>query len=105
MIGGTGEAEIFEQHRRYLTGVAYRITGSWTDAEDIAQDVWLRWANAHPDVDRPRNWLVRVTVRASLDRLRRLKRRREIYLGPGYRSRPVWRRIQRTPRSCATPSR
>jgi RNA polymerase sigma-70 factor, ECF subfamily len=82
MTGGTAETEIFEQHRRSLTGVAYRITGSWTDAEDIAQDVWLRWANAHPDVERPRNWLVRVTVRASLDRLRRLKRRRETYLGP-----------------------
>jgi RNA polymerase sigma-70 factor, ECF subfamily len=82
MTSGTAETEIFEQHRRQLTGVAYRITGSWTDAEDIAQDVWLRWANAHPDVDRPRNWLLRVTVRASLDRLRRLKRRRETYLGP-----------------------
>jgi DNA-directed RNA polymerase specialized sigma24 family protein len=33
MTGMTAEAEIFEQHRRLLTGVAYRITGSWTDAE------------------------------------------------------------------------
>jgi RNA polymerase sigma-70 factor, ECF subfamily len=82
MTGSTAETEIFEQHRRHLTGAAYRITGSWTDAEDIAQDVWLRWVNAHPDVDKPRNWLLRVTVRASLDRLRRLKRRRETYLGP-----------------------
>ena len=82
MTGMTAEAEIFEQHRRHLTGVAYRITGSWTDAEDIAQDVWLRWADGHSDVERPRNWLLRVTVRASLDRLRRLKRRRETYIGP-----------------------
>jgi RNA polymerase sigma factor (sigma-70 family) len=82
MTSGTAETEIFEQHRRQVTGVAYRITGSWTDAEDIAQDVWLRWAKVHQDVDRPRNWLLRVTVRASLDRLRRLKRRRETYLGP-----------------------
>jgi RNA polymerase sigma-70 factor, ECF subfamily len=82
MTSGTAETEIFEQHRRHLTAVAYRITGSWTDAEDIAQDVWLRWANAYPDVDRPGNWLLSVTVRASLDRLRRLKRRRETYLGP-----------------------
>jgi RNA polymerase sigma-70 factor, ECF subfamily len=82
MTGSTAETEIFEQHRRYMTGVAYRITGSWTDAEDITQDVWLRWADAHPDVDRPRNWLLKVTVRASLDRLRRLKRRRETYVGP-----------------------
>jgi RNA polymerase sigma-70 factor (ECF subfamily) len=82
MTSGTAETKIFEQHRRHLTGVAYRITGSWTDAEDITQDVWLRWAKAHPDVDKPRNWLLRVTVRASLDRLRRLRRRRETYLGP-----------------------
>jgi RNA polymerase sigma-70 factor (ECF subfamily) len=82
MTGMTAEAEIFEQHRRLLTGVEYRITGSWTDAEDIAQDVWLRWADGHSDVERPRNWLLRVTVRASLDRLRRLKRRRETYIGP-----------------------
>ena len=82
MTSSTAETEIFEQHRRNLTGVAYRITGSWTDAEDIAQDVWLRWAKMHEDVARPRNWLLRVTVRASLDRLRRLKRRRETYLGP-----------------------
>jgi RNA polymerase sigma-70 factor, ECF subfamily len=82
MTGSTAETEIFEQHRRHLTGVAYRITGSWTDAEDIAHDVWLRWAKVHPNVDKPRNWLLRVTVRASLDRLRRLKRGRETYLGP-----------------------
>jgi RNA polymerase sigma-70 factor, ECF subfamily len=82
MTGGTAEAEVFEQHRRHLIGVAYRITGSWTDAEDIAQDVWLRWADAHSDVHRPGKWLLRVTVRASVDRLRRQKRRRETYLGP-----------------------
>ena len=82
MTSSAAETEIFEQNRRHLTGVAYRITGSWTDAEDIAQDVWLRWANMHQEVDRPRNWLLKVTVRASLDRLRRLKRRRETYLGP-----------------------
>jgi DNA-directed RNA polymerase specialized sigma24 family protein len=44
--------------------------------------VWLRWADAHLDVARPHSWLVRVTVRGSLDRLRQLKRRRETYLGP-----------------------
>jgi RNA polymerase sigma-70 factor (ECF subfamily) len=82
MTGGIAEAEVFEKHRRRLTGVAYRITGSWTDAEDVAQEVWLRWADAHAGVDRPGKWLLTVTVRASVDRLRRLKRRRETYLGP-----------------------
>jgi RNA polymerase sigma-70 factor (ECF subfamily) len=81
MTAGIAEAEVFEKHRRHLTGVAYRITGSWTDAEDVAQEVWLRWAGAHSDVDRPGKWLLTVTVRASVDRLRRLKRRRETYVG------------------------
>jgi RNA polymerase sigma-70 factor (ECF subfamily) len=75
-------AEIFEEHRRNLTGTAYRILGSWTDAEDVVQDVWLRWATSHGEVETPGHWLVTVTVRAALDRLRRLKTRRETYVGP-----------------------
>jgi RNA polymerase sigma-70 factor (ECF subfamily) len=73
---------VFEGHRRTLTGTAYRILGSWTDAEDVVQDVWFRWAASHADVENPGKWLVTVTVRAAVDRLRRLKRRREAYLGP-----------------------
>jgi RNA polymerase sigma-70 factor (ECF subfamily) len=57
-VTGTGESEIFEQHRSQLIGIAYRITGSWTDAEDVVQDVWLRWEDAHLDVARPHSWLV-----------------------------------------------
>jgi RNA polymerase sigma-70 factor (ECF subfamily) len=75
-------AEIFEEHRPSLTGTAYRILGSWTDAEDIVQDVWLRWAAHHDVVGNPARWLSTVTVRAAVDRLRRLKRRRESYIGP-----------------------
>jgi RNA polymerase sigma-70 factor, ECF subfamily len=75
-------AEVFEQHRRKLTGTAYRILGSWSDAEDVVQDVWLSWAADRQEVDNPGNWLVTVTVRAAVDRLRRLKTRRETYIGP-----------------------
>jgi RNA polymerase sigma-70 factor, ECF subfamily len=75
-------AEVFEEHRRSLTGTAYRILGSWTDAEDVVQDVWLRWANSHAEVENPGKWLTTVTVRAAVDRLRRLKARRETYVGP-----------------------
>jgi RNA polymerase sigma-70 factor (ECF subfamily) len=77
-----GAEEVFEQHRRMLTGTAYRVLGSWSDAEDVVQDVWLRWAAGRHGVDNPENWLVTVTVRAALDRLRRLKSRREAYVGP-----------------------
>ncbi|MGH8881542.1 MAG: sigma factor, partial [Stackebrandtia sp.] len=36
-------ARVFEEHRRMLTGLAYRILGSWTEAEDLVQDLWPRW--------------------------------------------------------------
>jgi RNA polymerase sigma-70 factor (ECF subfamily) len=81
-MSADGAAEVFEQHRRKLTGTAYRILGSWSDAEDVVQDVWLRWAANQHEVDNAGNWLVTVTVRAALDRLRRLKTRREAYVGP-----------------------
>jgi RNA polymerase sigma-70 factor (ECF subfamily) len=80
--GGPSADEVFEEHRRALTGAAYRILGSWTDAEDVVQDVWLRWAAGHATVADPSRWLSTVTVRAALDRLRRLKSARERYLGP-----------------------
>jgi DNA-directed RNA polymerase specialized sigma24 family protein len=71
--GATSDAEMFEQHRRALAGAAYRIVDSWTDAEDVVQDVSLRWAASHPTVENPARWLSTVTVRAALDRLRRLQ--------------------------------
>jgi len=75
-------AAAFEGHRRLLTGIAYRILGSWTEAEDLIQDVWPRWETNAADVESPEGWLRRVTVRAAIDRLRRLQRRRETYPGP-----------------------
>lgn len=77
-----GAVEVFEQHRRKLTGTAYRILGSWSDAEDVVQEVWLRWAAEQYEVANPESWLVTVTARAAVDRLRRLKTRRESYIGP-----------------------
>jgi RNA polymerase sigma-70 factor (ECF subfamily) len=74
-------ARIFEEYRRLVTGVAYRILGSWTDAEDLVQEVWLRWEGRAGEVDSAERWLRRVTVRAAIDRLRRLQQRRETYPG------------------------
>jgi RNA polymerase sigma-70 factor, ECF subfamily len=75
-------ARVFEVHRRKLTGLAYRILGSWTEAEDLIQDLWPRWETNADQVDSAEGWLRRVTVRAAIDRLRRLQGRRETYPGP-----------------------
>ena len=75
--------EAFEGERPRLTGVAYRITGSLADAEDVVQEAWLRWAAQEAGaVDNPAGWLTTVTSRLALDRLRAQRRRREIYVGP-----------------------
>ncbi|MGW9246532.1 RNA polymerase sigma-70 factor [Streptomyces sp. EN23] len=74
--------EIFEEHRPVLTGVAYRMLGRVADAEDVVQEAWLRWsAAAREDVREPRAFLVRITTRLAMDRLRHLRSRRETYPG------------------------
>ncbi|MFI8007343.1 RNA polymerase sigma factor SigJ [Streptomyces sp. NPDC086010] len=73
----------FEEHRPVLTGVAYRMLGRVADAEDVVQEAWLRWASAdRADVGEPRAYLVRVTTRLAIDRLRHVQSRREAYVGP-----------------------
>ncbi|MEU4539891.1 RNA polymerase sigma factor SigJ [Streptosporangium sp. NPDC023825] len=74
--------ERFEEHRDLLTGVAYRILGSVTDAEDVVQEAWLRWSGVDVSrVEDDRAYLVRVVTRLSIDRLRRVRARREAYVG------------------------
>ncbi|WP_189863588.1 RNA polymerase sigma-70 factor [Streptomyces poonensis] len=75
--------EVFEEHRPVLTGVAYRMLGRVADAEDVVQEAWLRWSAAdRTDVREPRAYLVRVTTRLALDRLRQIRSRNEAYVGP-----------------------
>src|SRR5918993_2750625 len=77
------ETRVFDEHRDLLFAVAYRVLGSVTDADDVVQEAWLRWVNARPsEVADPRPFLVRVTTRLAIDRLRRAKARRESYVGP-----------------------
>ncbi|WP_250293868.1 RNA polymerase sigma factor SigJ [Streptomyces atroolivaceus] len=74
--------DIFEEHRPFLTGVAYRMLGRVADAEDVVQEAWLRWSSAErDDVREPRAFLVRITTRLAIDRLRHLRSRREAYVG------------------------
>ncbi|MBL1285992.1 RNA polymerase sigma factor SigJ [Streptomyces sp. For3] len=75
--------DLFEEHRPVLTGVAYRMLGRVADAEDVVQEAWLRWSSEErEDVREPRAFLVRITTRLAIDRLRHLKSRREAYVGP-----------------------
>jgi len=79
----TYATRVFDEHRDLLVGVAYRVLGSVTDAEDAVQEAWLRWSKVDPaEVANPRAFLVRVTTRLAIDRLRRVKARRESYVGP-----------------------
>jgi RNA polymerase sigma-70 factor (TIGR02957 family) len=72
----------FARHRSLLFTVAYEMLGSASDAEDVVQETWLRWAGVdHAEVRDPRAYLVRVVTRQALNRLRSLARRREDYVG------------------------
>jgi RNA polymerase sigma factor (sigma-70 family) len=72
----------FQRHRPVLVGIAYQILGSVFDAEDVVQDAWLRWSGTdRGQVADPRAFLVTVTTRLAIDRLRRARVRREIYVG------------------------
>jgi RNA polymerase sigma-70 factor (ECF subfamily) len=82
-LNGRDSSCVFDEHRALLISVAYRILGSVTDAEDTVQEAWLRWSGVNSsDVRDPRAFLVRVTTRLAIDRLRRAKTRRESYVGP-----------------------
>ncbi|MCC3331854.1 RNA polymerase sigma-70 factor [Nocardia abscessus] len=75
--------ESFLAHRNLLFTVAYEMLGSAADAEDVLQETWLRWSGVDLDTVRDqRAYLVRITTRQSLVRLRTLGRRKESYVGP-----------------------
>jgi RNA polymerase sigma-70 factor (ECF subfamily) len=74
--------DTFARHRRLLFTVAYEMLGSASDAEDIVQETWLRWADVDQATVRDqRAYLVRIVTRQALNRLRSLARRREEYVG------------------------
>src|SRR3569832_1406809 len=68
-------------YRRRLLGLAYRMLGSRSDAEDVVQDAYLRYVDAH-DVRNTEAFLVTVATRLCLDRLKSARAQREIYVGP-----------------------
>jgi RNA polymerase sigma-70 factor (TIGR02957 family) len=75
--------EAFLAHRNLLFTVAYEMLGSAADGEDVLQETWLRWAGVDLAAVRDqRAYLVRITTRQALSRLRTLRRRKESYVGP-----------------------
>ncbi len=68
-------------HRGRLLGLAYRMLGSRSDAEDVVQDAYLRFAGAQ-DVHNAEAFLVTVVTRLCLDRLKSARAQREVYVGP-----------------------
>ena len=76
------DTDAFEAQRPRLIRLAYRMLGSVAEAEDTVQDAWLRWTRAGEDVADPAAWLVRVTSRLCIDRMRAAKTRRDAYRGP-----------------------
>src|SRR5690554_4856424 len=74
---------LFAAHRRELVGAAYRVLGSVSDAEDVVQETWLRWADVDAaTVEHPRAYLLQATTRQALNRARHNARLRETYVGP-----------------------
>jgi RNA polymerase sigma-70 factor (ECF subfamily) len=75
--------ESFVAHRNLLFTVAYEMLGSAADAEDVLQETWLRWAGVDlSEVRDQRAYLVRITTRQAINRLRTMSRRKESYVGP-----------------------
>jgi RNA polymerase sigma-70 factor (ECF subfamily) len=71
--------------RRLLFSIAYRMTGSVSDAEDLVQEAYARLEAVRRDgvrIESPRAWLSAVTTRLAIDHLRAARSRRETYVGP-----------------------
>ena len=72
----------FNSLRPRLQGIAYRMLGSSAEAEEVVQDAWLRWHEADTArLESTEAWLVSVTTRLAIDRLRSAKVQREHYVG------------------------
>ena len=83
MSQASDATEVFVAHRNLLFTVAYEMLASAADAEDVLQETWLRWADVDVgEVRDARAYLVRMTTRLALNRIRSLTRKRETYVGP-----------------------
>jgi RNA polymerase sigma factor (sigma-70 family) len=75
-------AAVFASLRRRLFGIAYRIVGSWTEAEDVVQDAWLRWQSyERTTVLNATAFLVTTTTRLAINASQSARARHESYIG------------------------
>jgi len=82
MVAKSHDSSTFEALRGRLFGLAYRMLSSRADAEDLVQEVYLRWHQADRSaIENAEAWLVTTATRLSIDRLRRLKTERDAYVG------------------------
>jgi RNA polymerase sigma-70 factor (ECF subfamily) len=97
----SSDQDIFAVLRPRLFSIAYRMLGTRADAEDVVQDAWLRWHGATPaTLASAEAWLVTVTTRLAIDRLRVRKGEREAYIG-WWLPEPLVELDERTPESAA----
>ena len=74
--------DTFNTHRKTLFGIAYRMLGRVSEAEDMVQEIWLRWQKQdEARITEPRAWLVSAMTRLCIDQLRSARRQREDYYG------------------------
>ena len=79
----SGDGARFERERRRLRSLAYRMTGTPDDADDVLQEVWIRWQGAdRSSIQNDAAWLTTVTTRVAIDRLTSARAKRELYVGP-----------------------
>lgn len=71
----------FEAQRPRLLRLAYRMLGSLSEAEDVVQDAWPRWAAVEDEVEAAGAYLTRIVTRLCLDQLKSARARREEYVG------------------------
>ncbi|MGY1813523.1 RNA polymerase sigma-70 factor [Blastococcus sp. SYSU D00820] len=82
-MSSTAATDVFEELRPRLFGIAYRMLGSATDAEDVLQDAWLRWQAVDAErVADPGAFLATVVTNLCLTALTSARARREVYVGP-----------------------
>jgi RNA polymerase sigma-70 factor, ECF subfamily len=74
--------ESFEDLRPYLFGIAYRMLGTVTDAEDLVQEAYVRWSGVAEEVRSARAFLTTTVTRLCIDHLRSARVQRESYVGP-----------------------
>jgi len=79
----TRAVAVFDEHRRRIFGIGYRMLGTVADAEDIVQETWIRWQNTdRAGIHDPAAFLATIATRLSINATQSAHARRETYIGP-----------------------